>query len=68
MPTTVKVVKKPDDPLALRLSAGGGAYGYYAVYRGKLPEVIRCLEAVLGKLRSLKQEPEVDDETDRARH
>lgn len=47
----VKIIKKKDDPLCVRLSLGGSeAVGFYGVYRGPLEEVRRCARQVLEAL------------------
>lgn len=69
--TTVRVVKKADDPLTpTRVSLGsailqdGQLIGYYCVYRGTKEKAIACLETSLAALRALPHEPAIrpDDE------
>jgi hypothetical protein len=58
----VKLVKKPDDPECVRMSAGGTpAVGYYGVFRGDKAEVIVCLREVL---RALENGAKVEVEGD----
>lgn len=46
----IKIIKKEDDPLALRASIGGDAViGYYLVYRGDEDAVASMIAEVLGE-------------------
>lgn len=48
----VKLIQKPDDPVCLRISAGGNhAIGFYCVFRGDKEDVIECLEEILDDLK-----------------
>ena len=61
----VRIVKKADDPLGVvRVSVGGGARigGVYCVYRGALAEAVECLETALAVLRTMRQEPEIEQD------
>jgi hypothetical protein len=47
----VKVIKKPDDPLCPRISAGGDhEIGFYLVFRGTREEAVTILEETLQAL------------------
>ena len=47
----VKFIKKPDDHLCDRISAGGRSdIGYYMVFRGKIENIKMILEILLKKL------------------
>lgn len=55
-----KILKKPDDSLALRASIGGrtdiGKVAFYCVYRGNLPDIIEMLEIVIKDLKNSTKE------------
>lgn len=58
----VKLIKKPDDPVCLRISVGGTqAIGFYCLFRGDKEDVIDCLEEILD---SLKRDVPVKEEDD----
>lgn len=54
----VKVVKKPKDPLALRISIGGNQNHSYFVYRGDLRKCQMLLVQVAEQIVKLRHEPE----------
>lgn len=57
----MKVIKKPADPIAIRISAGGvPGLGNYIVYRGPLAEVKKILEDAIKTIDGMKQEPDID--------
>ena len=59
------VIKKEDDPIAIRISIGGfkqvGNKGYIT-YRGNLDLVKLLLANVVDILNQLKQEPEISED------
>jgi len=61
----IAVLKKTDDPLAVRISIGGfktmGNEGYL-VYRGNLDEVKMLLGFVSEALKQLNEEPEISSD------
>lgn len=56
----IKIIKKPSDPIATRISAGGIFGGKYIVYRGNIDEVKSILREALTALDTLVEEPEID--------
>ena len=63
MPKEFHIIKKTDDPVALRASIGGTELmGYYCVYRGSKTAITSMLEQVLENLRQLKAEPQIEVE------
>jgi hypothetical protein len=64
MPTPVLIIRKKDDPIAIRASIGGqDGTGYYCIYRGERKAIIEMVEKVLLTLRYAPDEPEPDDDT-----
>jgi hypothetical protein len=58
---SVRIVKKSDDPMCLRVSSGGShKVGWYCVYRGPISDAIECLTDILSALRQVEKEPQVD--------
>lgn len=52
----VKIIKQPDDPLAIRVSAGGRPdIGYYCSYRGDLEDCRMVLEIILDSIKSVQE-------------
>lgn len=48
----ISIIKEPDDPTCLRISAGGFAeHGYYLVFRGDKDKIISCMETLLDVLK-----------------
>jgi hypothetical protein len=48
-----KIIKKEDDPLALRASIGGRPdIGFYCTFRGNLSDIVEMLEKVLTDLKN----------------
>lgn len=61
MKSKMRVIRKPLDPMATRISAGGiKDVGNYIVYRGDLEDVQAILLECLTELSSLEKEPEID--------
>lgn len=55
-PVVVHITRQPDDPIALRISAGGNdVVGFYVVYRGNPDEIIRCMEECLAAMKKLRE-------------
>lgn len=61
----IALIKKQDDPLAVRISIGGfktmGNMGYLT-YRGDLEQVKLLLANALAGLKDVKTEPEISDD------
>lgn len=58
----IAVIKKQDDPIAIRISIGGGktvGNSSYITYRGNLDEVKLLLAQINQEFQKLKQEPEI---------
>lgn len=58
----VSVIKKQNDPLAMRISIGGNLQEAYFVYRGDLKQIQMLLKAVEEAIEKLKEEPKVSDD------
>lgn len=56
----MKIIRKPLDPIATRISAGGIEGKNYIVYRGDVKEVKKILQEALTKLNTMDKEPEID--------
>ena len=56
----MRIIRKPLDPIATRISAGGIKGENYIVYRGSIQEVRNILSQALEELNKLKKEPEID--------
>lgn len=57
----MKIIKKPKDPIAVRISAGGvPGVGNYMVYRGPLSEVRKILIDALNTVDGMKTEPDIN--------
>lgn len=60
----MRVIKKPSDPIATRISAGGiPTVGNYCVYRGNIKEAIGILQEAIAALTlyaATNTEPEID--------
>lgn len=57
----MRIMKKPADPMAIRISAGGvPGLGNYLVYRGPLTEVRKILVEAINTIDGLKEEPEIN--------
>jgi len=61
----IAILKKQDDPIAVRISIGGfkqaGNNGYIT-YRGNLEDVRLLLANALDAITKLKEEPEISDD------
>lgn len=56
----MKIIRKPLDPIATRISAGGIDGQNYIVYRGNINDVKQILQEALIKINTLDKEPEID--------
>lgn len=63
--TNITITRRPDDPICLRVSIGGGRTinGYYCLYRGTRKETIEALEKILIALRNTPESEIEPDET-----
>ena len=61
----IAIIKKQDDPMAIRVSIGGfkqaGNNGYIT-YRGDIEQVKLLLANVVDALNKLEKEPEISDD------
>jgi hypothetical protein len=58
----VAIIKKQNDPIAMRISIGGNLQEAYFVYRGNLKEIQMLLKAVEEEIEKLKEEPPTSDD------
>lgn len=57
----MKIIQKPFDPIATRISLGGvKGVGNYLVYRGNIADVKDILLEAMLEVSKMKEEPEVD--------
>lgn len=56
------VIKKRNDPIAMRISIGGDFQTAYCTYRGDLKKIQMLLKAVSEEMAKLKEEPPVSDD------
>ena len=58
----IHVIKKQNDPIALRISIGGDLETAYFVYRGDLVKVKALLAEVADEISHLENEPKLSDD------
>ncbi len=58
----LQIVKKTDDPIALRISIGGNFKDAYIVYRGDLAKIKLLLDEVNENFKQMMEEPPTSDD------
>lgn len=56
----MKIIKKPTDPIATRISLGGIGGQNYCVYRGTRQEVMDILMEAIREVGNIEYEPAID--------